>query len=186
MPSFIQANTPFERGGTTGRRYRTRRVGILCCHCLRNLAFYRAWYKAGTPFKGKQFWVNLNGNFLDVAVLEWCKLFGDTRGKHYFGKVVSDATAFKAGLLSSLQATDVDFDQYIAQMRNYRDKFIAHLDDQNKMHIPSLTIAKKSTIYLYDYLVANKSKGNTFHDAPTAAKPFYKEFLAQGKAAYKK
>jgi hypothetical protein len=41
-----------------------------------------------------QFWVIINGNFLDIAVLEWCKLFGDTRGKHYFGKVISDVPAF--------------------------------------------------------------------------------------------
>lgn len=186
MPSHTQPSSAFERGSAIGRRGRLRRVGILCCHCLRNLAFYRAGYKAGTPFKGRQFWVNLNGNFLDIAVLEWCKLFGDPRGKHYFGKVVSDATAFKAGLLLSLQAADIEFDQYVAQMRNYRDKFVAHLDDLNIMQIPSLTIAKKSTVYLYDYLVTNESEGNTFHDAPATAKPFYKKCLAQGETAYRK
>lgn len=168
------------------RRSRLRRVGILCCHCLRNLAFYRAWHEAEKPFADTQFWVNLNGNFLDIAVLEWSKLFGDTRGKHHFGKVVSNALFYKAGLLASLQVTEDEFKQYIEQMRTYRDKFVAHLDDLNDMRFPSLSIAKDSTIYLYDYLLANESEGDTFHDAPVAAEPFYEQFLAQGKAEYAK
>lgn len=161
-----------------------RRVGILCCHFLRNLAFYCAWYEAGKPSVNKQFWITVNGNFLDVAVLEWCKLFGDVRGKHYFGKVVSDAPAFKAQLLASLDVTAIEFDEYINQMRTYRDKFVAHLDELNEMNIPSLDIGKGSAVFLYEYLLAHEAEGNTFHDAPASAEAFYEDFLAQGKAEY--
>ena len=66
------------------------------------------------------------------------------------------------GLLSSLQICDTDFNQYVQQMRTYRDKFIAHLDDQNSMQVPKLTIARRSTIYLYDYLLAHEAEDNTF------------------------
>ncbi len=64
------------------RRERLRQVKILCCHFLRNLAFYKAGWRKGELIFKDQFWVNANGNFIDVCVLEWCKLFGDKRGQH--------------------------------------------------------------------------------------------------------
>ena len=63
------------------RRQRLRRVGILCCHILRNLAYYLAWFGKGKPGTDSQFWVSVNGNFADVTMLEWCKALADVRGK---------------------------------------------------------------------------------------------------------
>jgi len=54
------------------------------------------------------------------------------------------------------------------------------------MSIPTLTISKKSVIYLYDYLHAQEAEADTFYDAPAAARPFYTDFLAQGVAVYNK
>ena len=166
------------------RRQRLRRVAILCCHCLRNLAFYRAWHQAGKPRSAEQFWVTANGNFLDVAVLEWCKLFGEPRGKHNWAKVVTDAGVFKAGLLQRLAITDAALNSYVSEMRTYRDKFVAHLDDELQMQIPNLTIAKKSAVHLYAYLLANEDDGNTFHDAPANPNGFYRHFLAEARLVY--
>ena len=73
------------------RRQRLRRVGILCCHTLRNLAYYRAWFDAGKPRADENFWVSANGNFADITVLEWCKLFADERGKHHWAKVIKES-----------------------------------------------------------------------------------------------
>ena len=111
-------------------RQRLRRVGTLCCHCLRNLAFYMAgWRDGALKIKG-QFWVNANGNFLDIAVLEWCKLFADTSGKHFWRKIISDSDGFWEGLLRELGLSEAQFDDYVTQMRTYRDKFVAHLDSE--------------------------------------------------------
>jgi hypothetical protein len=166
------------------RRQRLRRVAILCCHCLRNLAFYRAWHQAGRPRSAEQFWVTANGNFLDIAVLEWCKLFADVRGKHHWAKVVSDVAVFKVGLLQHLAITDTVLDGYIIEMRTYRDKFIAHLDDELQMQIPHLTVARKSAVYLYGYLHTNEDDDNTFPDAPTDIAAFYRRFLAEARVIY--
>jgi len=163
---------------------RLRRVGILCCHCLRNLAFYLSWHEVGKPFISSQFWVNTNSNFLDITVLEWCKLFGDERGKQYFARVVSDPAQFRKKLFAELAVTEAAFNDCIQQMRTYRDKFVAHLDELDTMQIPDLTIAKKSTAFLYEYLLAQEAETDTFHDAPKSAKRFFDDFLAQGKAAY--
>ncbi len=78
-----------------------RRVGILCCHCLRNIAYYKEGWRSGKLIFRDQFWVTINGNFMDICVIEWCKLFGDTRGKHYWGKVITEKDKFLTGLLGA-------------------------------------------------------------------------------------
>lgn len=168
------------------QRERLRRTGILCCHCLRNIAFYRSWYKAGQPFTKKQFWVNANANFLDIAILEWCKLFADASGQHYFTRVVQDPETFLVQLLAILNLKRIEFDDYVKEMKIYRDKFVAHLDKDRIMKIPSLGTAKKSAKALYEHLLLQESGTDTFHDAPQSASKLYKDFLAMGKKAYAK
>jgi hypothetical protein len=165
---------------------KARRAGILCCHVLRNLAFYKSWYKAGQPFEKKQFWITANGNFLDIAVLEWCKLFVDSKGKHHFAKALADPEEFEQNLLKRLDITDAQFDEYAESFKTYRDKFIAHLDDENVMNIPDMKIARRSTKFLYGRLLQQEAQNNTFADAPPSAKNVYEDFLAEGLKAYEK
>ncbi len=166
------------------RKHRLRRVGILCCHCLRNLAFYKAGWRKGELVFDDQFWVNANGNFLDICVMEWCKLFGDVRGVHYWKKVISKPNKFFNGLLYEAKITETEFNEYIKEMRTYRDKFVAHLDSEETMHIPEFDVARRSASYLYDYLLANEDEDNYFSDAPRKASTFYQKYLKEGKSVY--
>ena len=168
------------------RKKRLRRVGILCCHFLRNLAFYKAGWRNNKLIFNDQFWVNANGNFLDICVLEWCKLFGEKRGKHYWQKVITDQPSFLAGLLHAVGLTEIEFNAYIKEMLIYRDKFVAHLDTVEIMNIPKLNVAKMSASFLYDYLLTNEEEDNCFHDAPSKAIRFYNQFHLQGKRVYSK
>jgi hypothetical protein len=76
-----------------------RRVVLLCSHFMRNLAYYRTGQRFPDGWKAKPlvptapFWRTVNGNFIDVCVLEWCKLFGDKittradrQNNHYWGR----------------------------------------------------------------------------------------------------
>ncbi|MGZ4970682.1 MAG: hypothetical protein ACXV8O_19650 [Methylobacter sp.] len=165
-------------------RQRLRNIGILCCHFLRNLAFYRSGWRNGQLVFREQFWINVNSNFLDIAVLEWCKLFADNKSKHHWRKVVTDPNAYFNGLLDAVEMDDVNFENYIIEMRIYRDKFIAHLDEMPRMDIPKLEIAKKSIIYLYDYLIANEEENGCFKDAPRSGADFYRQFKKRGHQVY--
>ena len=168
------------------RRQRLRRVGILCCHTLMNLAFYRAWHEAGKPHETEQFWVLASGNFADMTVLEWCKLFADSRSRHHWTKVVQDQHAFVAGLLHAIGKTQHEFDAYIEQMRFLRDKFIAHLDDEQVMTLPLLTVARASTIYLYNYLRQNEDDGDAYVDAAADPADFYSRYFDEAAAVYRR
>jgi hypothetical protein len=169
------------------RRERIRRVAILCCHCLRNLAFYKAGWRDGEfiPKEPSAFWINVNGNFIEICVLEWCKLFGLKRDEHYWKRVISDWASFFDGLMKLLGMTKDEFEAYVQEMRSYRDKFIAHLDSEKTMNIPKLLIAQQSAVYLYDYLRAHEDEGNFFTDTPATASSFYNHFLKEGELVYR-
>lgn len=166
------------------RRQRLRRVGIVCCHTLRNIAYYRAWFGAGKPKEGEQFWISVNSNFADIAILEWCKIFADERGKHHWTKVVTDAATFQANLLHVLGVGDAAWDEYIKQMRFMRDKFIAHLDDELVMTLPMLDLAKASTVHLYEHLLAKENEADAFADAPPSGAQWYDNFSQEAEAVY--
>jgi hypothetical protein len=72
------------------RYERLRRVLIVCHHCLTNIAYYRGGYSGKKPTYDREsnFWLTANGNFLDAAVLAWCKLFA-SKEAHNWKRVVS-------------------------------------------------------------------------------------------------
>ncbi len=117
-----------------------------------------------------------------MSVLEWCKLFADVKGKHYWGKVVKDPTTFMHGLLKSLQMTQADFDVYIEKCRIYRDKFLAHLDEESTMHTPDRSVAVNSASYLHNLLV--KENPDALSDAPKDLSVFHEQRYVYAKQYY--
>lgn len=75
------------------------------------------------------------------------------------------------GLLTSIRNSQVDFDLYIGKCKVYRDKFLAHLDEELVMHIPDLTAAVDTATYLHNFLV--KENPEVLDDAPHDLAKFY-------------
>lgn len=163
-------------------RQRISRVGRLCCTVTRNLAYRRTSHD--TIIKKGNFWVTADGNFLDICVLDFCKLFADNNGKHHWKKVVPDAEHenFITGLLSHLNFDQDEFDEYLDVMKTYRNKFVAHLDDKRVMNIPTLDFARDSTAYLYDYLKSLHPEWFP-EDAPESMTDYYNECEGQAQEA---
>lgn len=166
-------------------RTQMRRGGILCCHFLRNLAFYRSSHTTGTRLTDSQFWLSVSSNFLEIAILEWCKLFGDRGGACYYTKLVINPDKFNDELLTRIGLTANQLSEYISQIRTYRDKFIAHLDKQNIFFIPDLSAALTCTIHLYDCMLLQEAATNTFHDAPKSAREFFQKHMIEGEQIYR-
>jgi hypothetical protein len=168
---------------------RLRRVMIVCCHFLRNLAFYSAGWRYDTHLQRRdhrtsaQFWVNANSNSIDICVLEWCKLFAEKKGKHRWSRIVADPE-FERKLLLRLGLTADEFEGYVEQMWFYRSKFIAHLDDERTMNIPLMRVARKSIAFLYDHLRQVEDKTNALRDVQQSAEQFYRFWFGQGRQAY--
>jgi hypothetical protein len=103
-------------------------------------------------------------------------------GKHYWKKVVPELAAFLPALRESIGVTEEGFDTYCREMKNYRNKFVAHLDSEREMQIPRLTIAIDSTIFLYT-LIRTEFKG-FLPDAPQNLRHLYDERIEYGRRFY--
>jgi hypothetical protein len=139
------------------KRDRLRRATLLCCHFTRNLTYYRAGLVNGKVLPERsEFWVTVNGNFIDQAVLECCKLLVDKKGQHYWGKVVSDPARFEKELFQKIDRAK--FDAMASEMKTYRDKFVAHLDELPVMQIPVLDLAYEAVQFYHEYMKANEAQ----------------------------
>jgi hypothetical protein len=166
------------------RRTRLRRTGILSLHCLRNAAYYRAWNAAPVARRQEQFWITLNGNFVDTCLLEWCKLFGDLKAKHHWSRCVTDSDPFLDGLHVRIGMDAAAFEVFRLEVRAYRDKFVAHLDELNDIEIPRIQPVIGSVRYLYQHLVDVEDDVDAFVDAPTNANTHYRQHLLEARAAH--
>ena len=137
-----------------------RRTALLCCHFVRNVAYYRVGYVTedgqGRLKYNSEFGRTVNGNFLDVAVLEWCKVFVDRDGRHRWTRILrtcADQQAFVAQLLQTLGLPADDWNRYRQSVARYRDKFVAHLDSDDVMPIPNMDTALTAAYLFYSHLV---------------------------------
>lgn len=139
---------------------RQRNVVSLCCSFMRNLAFHGAGMQPEvqrnllTPTHPQgAFWREVHANFFDICVLDWCKLFADPRlGKHHWRRVVNDPGHFEVDLYTALDVSAPEFDDLITKVRGYRDRFVAHRDEERMAHLPMLESPRKAIAFLHDRL----------------------------------
>lgn len=135
------------------REDRIWRIALLCCHTVRNAAYFEAHSKRVKQLMpDAEYWQTVDNNFLDMCVLEWTKLFGEWNGQHHWRQVIEDRDTFWKGLLKELVMKKPEFDQFRESVVEYRDRFVAHLDEDTTMNIPLLAPIRESTFYLYSYL----------------------------------
>jgi len=117
-----------------------------------------------------------HGNSFDISVLEWCKLFADRdNGKHHWRRVVENPDRFEADLYATLGVTADEFTTLIMKIKHYRDKFVAHLDEERTMLLPALEMAKSAIVFLHERLVQQAGEYGDWLRLPTAP-----EELSQG------
>jgi len=100
------------------------------------------------------FWRVIYGNLLDVAVLEWCKIFGTNAEPAHWKKIVTDHDAFQKDLLALLKIDKATWTMYWDELKNYRNKSIAHhCKEGGPENYPKLDLALESSYYYYAYLI---------------------------------
>lgn len=172
-------------GEEISRNERIRRVGLLCVHFVRNLAFYRAGMENGVLLKINPFWRAANFNFFDQAILDWCKIFADKKGKHYWKKIANNHSEFQACLFESINMTSEEFESYADELRKSRDKFIAHLDSERSDYRPYMDTAYECTEYYYQYLFEHENIDNCLSGFPSDLKSFYHKCYQLAEVEYK-
>ena len=170
-------------------RIRVAVTADICCECVRNAAYYQSgWQSSKKLITGKlDFWTNLNGNFLDIAVLSWCYLFGDGKSQFRWEHLFQNAAVLLNELYAQTDLKELALSDYIEMMRRYRDKLVAHRDiyltGDPRITYPDLTIAVDTSCFLYEKLVRDYS-GMFDHDTIPDLRAFYDSRFAVGKDEY--
>lgn len=177
------------------KRVKVRKSCLLCLAFARNYAFYTASYAddgghivGGEPSLANQFWNTMHGNCIDIAVIEWCKIFGSERQeKHHWKRVVKDAAGYKSQLLTDrFGGSEAIWEAYRNSLLTYRDKFVAHLDEDNQYIVPYLHKAHELVISHYDYLLKYEVNDDIFNEPPPNIQEYYQKHFEMARAAYRK
>lgn len=111
------------------------------------------------------FWRLIHGNQLDIAVLEWCKVFGSDGEITHWKKMVPHANhdQFRDELFKAVGITSKEWAAYWNEMKSYRDNLVAHhIELNNVTNYPVLDLALKSSCFYYSYLIKElRSLGET-------------------------
>ena len=164
---------------------RVRRVALLCCHFTRNLAYFRAGWKELPLRKEGDFWITVVGNFIDVSVLEWSKLFVDHSDKHHWKQIVSDKKEFKSRLIETLGITDADWSKSRQGIKDYRDKFIAHLDSELTMNVPDMKLPQRMVEFYFDEIRTCCSSDSVLDGMPHDMSQYYTDCDNEALVVYK-
>lgn len=167
------------------KRERLRRVVLVSCEFARNLAFSRAGWDRKRFRRNTEFWRTANSNFLDHCILEWCKLFGDRKAEHHWSKRVVDIVTFERELYRKLNNSPVEFETYRVELRRYRDKFIAHLESDEVMHIPWLSKAQSSVWFYHNYVVQNEAQPGDLAGLPSKLGSYYRQCADEANGIYR-
>ena len=110
----------------------------------------------------------------------------DQKGNHHWKKVITSDYLFESTLLASLKISQEDWLEYIRAVQKYRDKFIAHLDDERVMHPPKTKIARNSAAFLYDYLRREPEASKSLYDSNLSSRQYYEYLYRHAFFEYKK
>jgi len=151
-------------------------------HLVRSTAMKRALTEVD-PTPHLNFWRLIHGNQLDIAVLEWCKVFGSDGEATHWKKIVPPASheQFRNGLFAAVGVTADTWVAYWNEMKAYRDNLIAHHIELNRVaNYPTLDLALKSSFFYYSYLIKElRSLGETRY--PDDLQTYYEAFESQAR-----
>jgi hypothetical protein len=149
-------------------------------YVIRNVAFYRSLNKYKDNFN-QNYWIQIYNNFFDVAVLEWCKVFGTDSEPTHWKTIVQDHKAFRNGLLSSIGLNEQGWSDFWKSVNSYRNNIIAHFRRIPSLSNPSLDVIIKSTFYYYEWLQQELDK-HGIKQEPEDLEGYYHLCLAQAKS----
>ena len=138
---------------------------------------------AVSPAPPLVFWRVIYGNLTDLAVLEWCKLFGSDDEQNqpvHWKNIASDPEQFRNELLSALGIYESKWRSYWAEMKRYRDRVVAH-HDQRRVEIknyPTFDLALESAYFYYDFVVAELRKHGV-DQQPKDLRAYCRDFASQ-------
>jgi hypothetical protein len=146
-------------------------------YVIRNAANYRSLAKYKDDFD-QNYWIQISNNFFDVAVLEWCKVFGTDSEPTHCKTIVDNHASFRKGLLNCTGLDESGWSKYWQSVKDYRNNIIAHFKKIPDLQYPSLDVIINSTFYYYNWLLKELDKRGIIQE-PEDLEDYYHRCLNQ-------
>jgi len=167
------------------RHERLRRTILMCGICLRNIAYYSAGWDGKMPRFIGRVHTQTNTNFIHMAILEWCKLFGDPRHEpqHWQNiiETIAKRKAFKDALIEHVGGDRHDWNTHRTRCINYRNDFLAHLGSGRAMQLPHLDMCRRSVFFYSTFVHEHEMTYGPIDHDPNV---LYQHYLEEGLAFY--
>jgi len=152
---------------------------------VRNVALGRAMFNSGV-YPHLNFWRVLQGNCMDMAAIEWCKLFGNddknNQPSHWKNVVPAvEHDAFRSGLYAVTGLMEQQWRAYRDTILEYRNRMAAHLDEPSKRppNFPTYDKALLAASYYYDHIMSDARVRAANPDYPDDLMQYEDDFEVQ-------
>ncbi|CAA0117807.1 Uncharacterised protein [BD1-7 clade bacterium] len=85
--------------------------------------------------------VTISNNFFDMALLCWGHFFGNRSDELHYTNVLAQPDQFKSYLIDNLGINENDWNNNWLQLKDFRDKRIAHFDSDVSVVVPGMELA---------------------------------------------
>lgn len=156
------------------QRQIVKRAALLCVHFTRNLAYSNAINKTIPLKREGDFWTTMLGNCIDMAVLEWSKIFVDQNSKYHWKRVLEESKHedFRSRLLSEENITKEMWIESISSIQRYRNSFVAHLANEDQMDVPLLETPRCIIAFFFNCIHPG-SDANYLYALPNDLNDYY-------------
>jgi len=143
------------------------------------LTYHRAIRKTAPQLK-QNFWIYISNNHMEMAVLEWCKLFGANAEHLHWSKVFKDKDGFREHILNSVQMDKTQWCKYWTELTDYRNKRVSHFDpDFRPIRYPRLEPAFKAVVACYQYVLNKLESYSIDHNYPPSLEEYSDRLMEQ-------
>jgi hypothetical protein len=134
-----------------------RRAYLKCVDFCRQITYHRLMTPYIGNLKNNYFICSFN-NFIDLAVLDFCHLFGSRSDDLHWNNIVNAPDEFKNNLLKELKFTEDEWIKYWDSVKEYRDKDVAHLEIRPISNVPDMAIATIAIFFYYNSIIQELKK----------------------------
>jgi hypothetical protein len=160
------------------RQYVLFRVATKCGDFARNLSFHRALGEHIKDSVKLNFWIHMYNNAIELAILDWFHLFGNHKDDLHWKRVMHDSQDFRQQLLQEIGMNEQEWKAYHKEIKDYRDKDIAHIEVRLRSQVPDMTKALRGAAHYYS-VVLQELQNYGIYDYPQNLNEYHNKSFAQ-------
>lgn len=151
-----------------------RRVVLTCRDYIREISYHRAMLPY-TDHLRTNIWIYTFNNFINMAVLNWCHLFGNHSDDLHWLNIIEDSNAFKDELLQTIGISFEEWKLYRKTITDYRNKDVAHIEVRPEGTVPQMDNAIIAVCFYYSKALAELKSLGSYTELPNDLEQFNNE-----------